>query len=92
MSSTLAIPTSLVLLGRAFAVLHVTEVVFAAAVVRVLLDEVVFVGQLEYDREEAEQREDDIVVQSLGEDFDLRNVCFKQVWLIVGPDRVSWRM
>jgi hypothetical protein len=79
------------LLGCTLAVLHVSEVVFAAAVVGVLLDEVVLVGKLEDDGEEAKEGENDIVVESFGEDFDFVDVCFEQVGLVVCSARYKLR-
>jgi hypothetical protein len=59
---------------RAGCVVHVAEVVFAFDVVLVVPDELVFVGQLQDDGEEAKELDDNFVVALATEGFDLFDV------------------
>lgn len=68
---------------RAWVVDHVSAVVLALAVVRVLLDEVVFVRELEDDGEETQQGEDDVCVESFLKGFDFREVGLEEIGLAV---------
>lgn len=54
-----------VLLLAARSVVHVAEVVFPFDVVLVVADKLVFIGELEQDREEAEEFDDDFAVAFL---------------------------
>ena len=62
---------------------HVAEVVFGLFRIRVLLDEIVLVGQLQDHGEEAEKGQDNVGVQSALERLNLVEVCFEEVGLVV---------
>ena len=55
-------------------VVHVAKMVFTLDVVLVLFDELVFVGEFEYDGEEAEKLDDYFVVAFSAESFDFFDV------------------
>ena len=64
----------LVNLRRARCVVHVAKMVFTLDVVLVLFDELIFVGEFEYDGEEAEKLDDYFVVALSAESFDFFDV------------------
>ena len=61
-------------LRRARRIMHVAKMVFTLDVVLVLFDELIFVGEFEYDGEEAEELDDDFVVALSAEGFDFFDV------------------
>jgi len=85
MTRRLPEPALFVLLWGPLAILHVPEVVFTPLLVRVLVDKVVLIGQLQHDREESQQGKHDIVVQRLGKDFNVCDVSLEQIWLVIRP-------
>ena len=61
-------------LRRARRIVHVAKMVFTLDVVLVLFDELIFVGEFEYDGEEAEKLDDYFVVAFSAESFDFFDV------------------
>ena len=61
-------------LRRARRIMHVAKMVFTLDVVLVLFDELIFVGEFEYDGEEAEKLDDYFVVAFSAESFDFFDV------------------
>ena len=61
-------------LRRARRIMHVAKMVFTLDVVLVLFDELIFVGEFEYDGEEAEKLDDYFVVALSAESFDFFDV------------------
>ena len=61
-------------LRRARRIVHVAKMVFTLDVVLVLFDELIFVGEFEYDGEEAEKLDDYFVVALSAESFDFFDV------------------
>ena len=68
---------------------HVAEVIFGFLVVSVLLDEVVFIWQLQNYREESQEWKNNICMKGSLENFYLVDVRLEEVWVVVFPQEVG---
>lgn len=82
-AALLAIVACFPLLFRPRMIEHVPEMVLALLLISVLLDEVFLVGQLQDNREQAQERKNHVRMQRLLERFDFGHVSLQQVWVVI---------
>ena len=90
-AGTVKLSHFLVLFRSTRGVVHITEMILAAVIVKVILDELFFIGQLKQQSEEAQQLHHDLRVTLAAKLFNLLDVGLQHIGLCTLVEAIEFR-